>query len=265
MNTEAVQLDPWQQMRVEQALDLVEQRALHYAKRHRALVDHDDLDDLRSIGSMALIKAALGYDEASKAKFRTYARWRIDGAMLDRVRALSFDARVKRSMLRAQVHFLADAAEDADPMRGEMATARHLDAECRGLLDAVFMAGAEEAAKPPHPEDEIAARDEYLRACAALREALGAIDPGDKQVLVMVYVEDRFLVDVAQALKLDESTVRRRHKRGLGRLGTELQKRGITRAPPRPGPSGAWTVTEPAPEGPSIIGDERPWWREQGP
>ena len=69
-----------------QHMPLVKQVALHLSARLPASVD---VDDLIQVGMLGLLEALQNFDATKGAKFTTFAKLRVRGAMLDEVRRFS--------------------------------------------------------------------------------------------------------------------------------------------------------------------------------
>ncbi|MEP6715345.1 MAG: FliA/WhiG family RNA polymerase sigma factor [Terriglobia bacterium] len=81
-------------------LDHIPQVRLIARKLHERLPDTIMLEDLFSAGVLGLIAAIDNYDPAQNVKLRTYAEFRIRGAMLDSLRESDWAPRLKRRMAR---------------------------------------------------------------------------------------------------------------------------------------------------------------------
>ena len=68
-------------------LALVRGIAQRVARKYRLDLCHLDLDDLVSIGAEALLEAARRFDPSRRASFVTFAYYRVQGAMIDALRA----------------------------------------------------------------------------------------------------------------------------------------------------------------------------------
>jgi RNA polymerase sigma factor for flagellar operon FliA len=92
-------------------------------KIHERLPDSIVLDDLLSAGVVGLIQAIDNFDPRQNVKLRTYAEFRIRGAILDSLRDTDWAPRMKRRMARE----LEDAVSKAEqrfrrtPEEGEIA------------------------------------------------------------------------------------------------------------------------------------------------
>src|SRR3954471_21297484 len=68
---------------------------------HDRLPQHVELDDLMSAGVIGLMDAMKKYDPAKNVQFKSYAQFRIRGAILDSLRELDWGPRVLRRRARA--------------------------------------------------------------------------------------------------------------------------------------------------------------------
>lgn len=70
---------------------------------HARMPGHVELDDLISWGNFGLIDAAKKYDPTRENKFKTYAHWRIRGAILDGLRDQDLTSRSVRDLEKTVV------------------------------------------------------------------------------------------------------------------------------------------------------------------
>src|ERR1700691_748855 len=77
---------------------------------HEKLTDNTALEDLISIGIIGLINAIDNFDPSLNVKLKTYAEYRIRGAILDSIRGMDGIAPHKRKRLK-QVQSAMDALE----------------------------------------------------------------------------------------------------------------------------------------------------------
>src|SRR5271157_1094420 len=68
---------------------------------HERLPQHVDIEDLVSAGGVGLMDAFSKFDPAKKVQFRSYAQFRIRGAILDSLRTLDWSPRELRRKGRA--------------------------------------------------------------------------------------------------------------------------------------------------------------------
>ena len=95
--------DPkWQEQMVLQYAPLIKYIASRLALR---LPSHISMEDLISSGIIGLIDAVQKFDPSKNINFKTYAEFRIKGAMLDELRSLDW---IPRSV-RKKTHLIEDA------------------------------------------------------------------------------------------------------------------------------------------------------------
>lgn len=88
---------------------------------HRTLPRHIELDDLISAGYLGLVDAAQKFEQSRQTQFRSYAEFRVRGAILDSLRELDWGTRSLRRKVRDIEHArqtlattLGRAPEDVD-------------------------------------------------------------------------------------------------------------------------------------------------------
>jgi RNA polymerase sigma factor for flagellar operon FliA len=131
-NTETIpkygvaKLDPkWQEQMVLQYAPLIKYIASRLALR---LPSHISMEDLISSGIIGLIDAVQKFDSSKNISFKTYAEFRIKGAMLDELRSLDW---IPRSV-RKKTHLIEDAYGQLQRSLGRPAEADEV-AEFMGL------------------------------------------------------------------------------------------------------------------------------------
>lgn len=166
-------------------------------KIHNQLGGRMPLDELVSLGNEGLVEAAHRYDPGAGASFKTFAFYRIRGAMLDGVGTL---APLTRSAYRRQ-RDQGVPAPDARPTGS----------------DPVELAGTSDTA------GEI-----YRTQMRALLERVIAELPESEQVLIRAcYFEDMTILDAGKRIGKSKSWACRLHARALADLRAELERRGV--------------------------------------
>ena len=82
---------------------------------HERLPQHVELDDLVSAGVVGLIDAFSKFDHRKKVQFKSYAQFRIRGAILDSLRTLDWSPRELRRKGRAVEEAIRDSDAAAGP------------------------------------------------------------------------------------------------------------------------------------------------------
>jgi RNA polymerase sigma factor for flagellar operon FliA len=201
------------------------------------------VDDLMNAGVIGLIDAIEKYDPSRDNTFKTYAEFRIRGAMLDELRALDW---VPRS-IRQKEHALDRAYEELERRLGRSASdeevagvlglplndfydwlnqvkgvsllsleslgLRSSDGEAINLLDLL-------------PSDDAESPVRVLQV-RRLKESVGqAIDDlpyQEKVVISLYYYEELTMKEIGKVLEITESRVSQIHTKAIFHLRTKLK------------------------------------------
>lgn len=222
---------------VSKHLDLPRRLAIIIFARVRG---HMERDELVALGNLGLAEAVERWDPAGGASFRTFAYYRVQGAMLDGVRRnANLPRRVYAQLtaLTATAAYLEAASERADAARQQAGAATTADKlrEVQAALGAirtvhtVSMELVHEdgmAADAPNI-DEVLVRQ---RQTEALRQAMARLPERERELMTRHYVGGQSLLDAGAALGMSKSWASRMHARAVD----ELRKRMLAdEAPPR--------------------------------
>ncbi len=225
-------LSPAQQQLVLEHLPVVR----HVARQmHERLPQHVELDELVGAGTLGLVDAARKFNAQKNVQFRSYAQFRIRGAILDSLRSLDWSPRELRrkarameeasQMLQARLGRPAQDAEIAAEMGLSLVHLQQLTGQIKGLEIAALNAdrgeegGEEELAFVPAKES-----DNPLFRCLqgeARRRLIGAIDElpeRQRLVLTLYYFEELTMREIGAVLGVVESRVSQIHGLAVGRL-----------------------------------------------
>ena len=209
---------------------------------HERLPDSVSLDDLISTGTVGLIAAIDRFDESHNVKLRTYAEYKIRGAILDSLRGLDWAPRQqrKRSKQIEAAIFALEQRLHRPPTEEEIATQLGLTiAEYHEWL--VEIRGLNIGSLEGAPQEEDGSRD-LLRYIADTQE----IQPGqllerreltsliattiqgmprpEKTVLSLYYFDELTLRDISKIMKLHESRISQLKTQGILRLRAVIEK-----------------------------------------
>jgi RNA polymerase sigma factor for flagellar operon FliA len=95
------------------------------ARIRERLPQHVDLEDLVSAGVVGLIEASRSFNEAKNAQFKTFAKFRIRGAILDSLREVDWGSRLMRRRGRE----IAEATAKLESRLGRKPTETEIAAE----------------------------------------------------------------------------------------------------------------------------------------
>jgi RNA polymerase sigma factor FliA len=213
---------------------------------HERLPQHVDIEDLVSAGVVGLMDAFAKFDPRKKVQFRSYAQFRIRGAILDSLRTLDWSPRDLRRKGRAaeEAVRILTARFGRSPCETEVAAEMSLDLEeyqsllgdLKGLEIGTLHvehnedSGEEEMAYiPGRPEED------PLFCClrGELQEKLtGAIDrlpERERLVMTLYYFEELTMREIGLALGVVESRVSQIHTSAVLHLRVALQDIGAQR------------------------------------
>jgi RNA polymerase sigma factor for flagellar operon FliA len=218
------------------------QRHLEIARRAAAMIhprvrDHVALDELVALASAGLAEAAERYDPDRGATFATFAWYRVQGAIIDGLRASTLLPRrtwARLIALRAASEYLEQRAERerAAPAAASgaapPATDEALAQVARAMsairtvyvlsLEALCDRGFDTAGDAPTPADGIADDLDRARAAARLRAAVAQLPDNERAVVTKHYFEGKTLLEAGAELGRSKSWASRLHAQAVERL-----------------------------------------------
>lgn len=224
---------------------IVQERADLYERRYRGLIT---LDECVALGSVGLTEAARTYRD-ELGLFTDYARRRVDGAILDGVRAEAPHACASRAASRAAASWLSHYRDDFNAIGHDQAErARRLEKLSDDVLTVAFLGAVEDAKRGPGGEDQgeeaVIVREERERSLATIEDAVEKLPSMQRRVFLLVYREHRPMTELPEVLDISYATVRRHHSAAIACLRRRLEAAGVTRAPPRLGDGGRGTGSD---------------------
>jgi RNA polymerase sigma factor for flagellar operon FliA len=230
------------QMREQLILEHLPQVKLIARRIHERLPVSVSLDDLISTGVLGLIAAIDRYDASHDVKLKTYAEYKIRGAILDSLRGLDWAPRQQRKRSK-QIEAAIAALEQEHqrtPTEEEIAAYLGLSVseyqdwltEIRGLtLGSLENAGTEEdgcdllrylADTDEQWPSQIVERAALERLLA---EAIEKMPQLERTVLSLYYYEEMTLREIAKIVELHESRISQLKSQAILRLRSYMQKR----------------------------------------
>jgi RNA polymerase sigma factor FliA len=209
---------------------------------HERLPQHVPLEDLIQAGVVGLIDAVQKFDPKKNVQFKSYAKFRIRGAILDSLRELDWSPRDLRrsarrleeatSRLGAHLGRSPNEQELAEELGLSLAEFQNLLRELGGLdLGNLRSVSAEDSSDvdlceyiPGDPEESpyfLCLKSE-LRS--HLAKAIEKLPEREQQVLALYYYEELTMREVGAALGVGESRVSQMHSMALVRLRANLQE-----------------------------------------
>lgn len=213
---------------------------------HERLPQHVDMEDLVSAGTVGLLDAFRKFDPAKKVQFRSYAQFRIRGAILDSLRTLDWSPRDLRRKGRAveEAIRLLTARCGRAPAEPEVAREmglgleeyQQLLGELKGLeigtlhLERSEDSGEEELAYiPNHPDEDPLFRCLRGEMRERLTAAIEQLPERERLVVTLYYYEEMTMKEIGLALGVVESRVSQIHSSAVVHLRARLQDLGRSR------------------------------------
>ena len=229
------------ELREQLILDHLPQVKLIARRIHERLPVSVSLDDLISTGIVGLIAAIDRYDPAHDVKLKTYAEYKIRGAILDSLRELDWAPRQQRKRAKLIESAIAVLEQRFQRSPAEDEIANHLNlsmeeyqdwlSDARGLtLGSLENSGTEEEGRDllRYVSDTEESWPSYLFERSELERLLArSIDRMphiEKTVLSLYYYEELTLREIAQVVDLHESRISQLKSQAILRLRSQMQK-----------------------------------------
>src|SRR5271170_2082376 len=206
---------------------------------HERLPQHVELDDLVSAGVVGLIDAFSKFDHTKKVQFKSYAQFRIRGAILDSLRTLDWSPRELRRKGRAVEEAIRSVTQRVGRAPSEQEIAKEMDVtlaeyqlllgDLKGLeIGSLHMersedSGDEELAYiPGSPDDDPLFRCLKGEMKQRLADAIDELPEKERMVLTLYYYEELTMKEIGLTLGVVESRVSQIHSSAVLRLRTAL-------------------------------------------
>jgi RNA polymerase sigma factor FliA len=205
---------------------------------HHTIHGSVEFDELVAMGNQGLVKAARDFDPLRGAAFRTYAYYKIRGAMFEGLRVMSWSRR-SRAALRdeeardsAAQEFVgsAEAGESSDgqiaKLEGDFLRGIRRLAVIR--LVGEFHDGEHTPEDRTDPSEEVERREMGRKLTTAIQK----LAPEDRDLITHLYVDCKSMTDCAKELGVHKSTITRRHAEVVESLRRLIVAAGDDAEPP---------------------------------
>ena len=187
-----------------------------------------DINDLINDGVFGLMDAIEKFDRSRTVKFETYAITRINGAIIDALRALDWVPRTIRQRAREldRAYEALELELGREPSRDELALRLQLSAQeldrllKRVLARSIVPLEAANAVLDDASDVEGKLEREELRA--ELSRAVDSLLPQERAVIRGYYFDGQTLKEIKGTLGVSESRVSQIHARAVRRLRQRL-------------------------------------------
>jgi RNA polymerase sigma factor for flagellar operon FliA len=206
---------------------------------HERLPQHVPIEDLYSAGVLGLLDAFGRFDSSRKILFRTYAQWRIRGAILDSLRTLDWSPRELRrkgrgveqaiQTLTAQFHRSPNNDEIAQKLNITLADYQRLLGELKGL-EIITLHSERSADSDEEKLIYVTARREddplFRFLDAELRErlttAINDLPERERLIVTLYYYEEITMTEIGLILGVVESRVSQMHASAVLHLRSRI-------------------------------------------
>lgn len=208
---------------------------------HDRLPQHVPIEDLVHAGVLGLIDALTRYDEGRQVQFKTYAKFRIRGAILDSLRELDWSPRElrRKGRLVDATYFELSGKLGRAPSENEIAhemgiglsELQALLAELDGLELGSLRVESPRDGKEEDLTDHVSSKPEETPFFQCLRsemkellaQAISELPEKEQRVLALYYYEELTMKEAGAVLGVGESRVSQIHSLALLRLRTRLE------------------------------------------
>ncbi|HHO74850.1 MAG TPA: FliA/WhiG family RNA polymerase sigma factor [Deltaproteobacteria bacterium] len=208
------------------------------------LPPHIDLNDLINAGVIGLIDAIEKFDASKQIKFKTYAEFRIRGAILDELRSMDW---VPRSV-RQKARRVEDAYSRLEYSLGRPASDEEVACEMNVDIDSFHKLLSETASVSLLSLDDLGEDDsdlsrrnllEYVLQdekdwpshkirFAEIRDmvakSIQSLPEKERMVISLYYYDELTMKEIGHVLKFTESRVSQIHTKAVLRLRSKMQK-----------------------------------------
>lgn len=211
------------------------------ARIRERLPQHVDLEDLVSAGVIGLIEATRSFDGSKNVQFKTFAKFRIRGAILDSLRETDWGSRYMRRRAReiAEATARLEARLGRRPAEAEIAQEIGLEQSqlqrILAQLDSLQMAGQQVSSSHDRSEmfDVIESapdldRPDQFELClkgevkAHLAEAISRLSEREQLILSLYYREELTMKEIAKVVGISLSRVSQIREETMAKLKNML-------------------------------------------
>ena len=206
---------------------------------HERLPQHVPIEDLYSAGVIGLLDAFGKFDPGKQVQFRSYAQFRIRGAILDSLRTLDWSPRELRrkgraieqaiQTLTAQFRRAPNDLEIAQQLNIDLPAYQKLLGELKGLeIGTLHSERSEDSGEEElvylanRPEDDPLFRFLHGEVRERLSQAIGDLPERERLVMTLYYYEETTMKEIGIILGVVESRISQIHASAVLHLRVRL-------------------------------------------
>lgn len=195
----------------------------------------NEYEDVLCNARLGLLEAAKRFDNTQKVDFRTFAYYRIKGAIFDGLRKSGWLPRSVYARIKfeeASNEYLQFVSENGRaPAEGEHVREVSDTVNTLASIYVMSLDVDDELDIEDTTQQDLDTRAEFHQVRAHMREAIATLPPKEKQLIMMYYFQNKTLEEAGQKLELSKSWTSRLHARALElllRRTKTLSERGST-------------------------------------
>lgn len=202
---------------VEQNMGYAASIASRVAKSLSAGVDYDDVLCNARLG---LLDAAKRFDEKQKVDFKTFAYYRIKGAIYDGLRKSGWIPRSMYSRIKFEeasndyLQFMSETVKEDHAANTDISDTVNTLAS----IYVVSLDADEEFDVEDTSQENLEKRAEFMQVRNHMRDAISVLPPKEKQLIMMYYFQNKTFEEIGEKLGLSKSWVSRMHATALEML-----------------------------------------------
>jgi len=196
-----------------------------------------DYEEVLCNARLGLLEAAKRFDDNQEVDFRTFAYYRIKGAIYDGLRRSGWLPRTLYAKIKfeeAANEYLQNRSLGSSKEKVGRGTHEKVEdnsvAETVNSLASIYIISLD-ASEDMDVEDQDSAdveqRTEFMQVRRHMRDAIGTLPEKEKQLIMMYYFQNKTLEEVGAKLGLSKSWTSRLHARALSLLFKRIRNRAI--------------------------------------
>jgi len=192
---------------------------------------------------LGLVEAAHSFDRTRGVQFKTFAYYRIKGAIYDGLRKMGWYPKGQYQRMRFEMaanEYLRDASAELRRAASPEVQLQDLKNLTANLMSC-YMLSLEALPQEPIDHSQISAEEAVVRSQQSrnLRRSLSELPEKNRRVLEQCYFEGLTLEEIGRKLGLSKSWVCRLHAKSL-----EMLRQQLTRVPHAAGPNSSATFSK---------------------
>jgi len=191
-----------------------------------------EFEELMSCGRLGLLEAAERFDYKLGVSFKTFAYYRIRGAMYDGLRKMEVITRRKDPRIRFEeaANQLLSSETSRGSVEARKPTLKDEIEEVHGIISSLvpiyfLTSDALDQLKEKEQSKNVEQQVVFAQEKGFLREALGKLSKNERMLIEYYYYQDMTLEEAAAKLGLSKSWASRLHARALAKLKSSIHEK----------------------------------------